>query len=40
MAQSYLTHLKNAETLKKDPLMTYEKAFFTQSRGREIPELD
>jgi hypothetical protein len=26
--------------LSKDPLMTYEKALVTQSRGQEIPGLD
>jgi hypothetical protein len=25
---------------EKDPLMTYEKAFFTQSRAGEIPLID
>ena len=25
---------------EKDPLMTYEKALFTQSQGQEIPVLD
>jgi len=28
------------ESGEKDPLMTYEKAFFTQSRPGEIPSID
>jgi hypothetical protein len=28
------------ESGEKDPLMTYEKALITQSRGQEIPGLD
>jgi len=33
-------HVRFIETGGKDPLMTYEKALITQSRGQEIPGLD
>jgi len=33
-------HVRFIESGEKDPLMTYEKALITQSRDREIPELD
>jgi len=33
-------HVRFIETGEKDPLMTYEKALVTQSRGQEIPGLD
>jgi len=33
-------HVRFIESGEKDPLMTYEKALTTQSRDREIPELD
>jgi len=33
-------HVRFIESGEKDPLMTHEKALITQSRGREVPELD
>jgi len=33
-------HVRFIESGEKDPLMTCEKALITQSRAREIPELD
>jgi hypothetical protein len=33
-------HVRFIESGEKDPLMTYEKAFITQSQGQEIPDLD
>jgi hypothetical protein len=33
-------HVRFIESGEKGSLMTYEKALFTQSRVREIPELD
>jgi len=33
-------HVRFIESGEKDPLMTYGKAFFTQSQGQEIPDLD
>jgi len=33
-------HVRFIESGEKDPLMSYEKALITQSRGREILELD
>jgi len=33
-------HVRFIEPGEKDPLMSYEKALFTQSQGQEIPDLD
>jgi hypothetical protein len=33
-------HVRFIESGEKDPLMTYEKAFFTQSRFSERPRAD
>jgi len=33
-------HVRFIESGEKDPLMTYEKEFFTQSRAGEIPSID
>jgi len=33
-------HVRFIESGEKDPLMTYEKAFFAQSRPGEIPPID
>jgi len=33
-------HVRVIESGEKDPLMTYEKAFFIQSRPGEMPSID